>query len=254
MASHFESVPCDVLQHIAFLLASSSVLEPPHHLINLLLTSSTIYRSLKISNCPHLYANIFRTKFDLVANIHGRLTDSALAVELLCRCRVLGRAGRRDLSFKNSRQDLLAALRMILESRGLNKTQLSAAGFPEFILSFVLQHLSHDTDCYPSGRLKQDTNALAIWLLCFTISHRMFCLFLKFLPSFNIPSRDYCRNQHRNQGGDHLFTPSFRRVSRAYESTCFFLPFLLTLKTWLEHGNQRPRLVLVTGHHWNRHG
>lgn len=184
MASRFESIPRDVLQHIAFLLASSSVLEPPHHLINLLLTSSTIYRSLNISNCSHLYANIFRTKFDLVANIHGGLTDSALALELLRRCRVLGRAGRRDLSFNNSRQDLSAALRMILESRGLNKAQLSAAGFPEFILSFVRQHLSHDTNFYPSGRLKQDINALAIWLLCFTISHRMFRLVSQFVAFF----------------------------------------------------------------------
>jgi hypothetical protein len=181
MASYLETAPRDILHHIAFLLASSSVLEPPHHLLHLLLTSSTIHRSLSVHNCPHLYASIFRTKFDLVAKVHRSLTDSALAAELLLRCRVLRRARCRDLSFQDSRQDLLAALRMLLESEGLNEAQLFAAGFPDFILSFVRLHLSHDSD-HPSSPLHRDTNALAIWLLCFTLSHRMFARCLN--PTF----------------------------------------------------------------------
>lgn len=172
MASRIESTPCDVLQHIAFFVASSSFLEPPHHLINFLLASSTIYSSLRISNCPSLYADIFRAKFDLVASIHGCLTDSALSVELIRRCLVMRRARCQDLSLRDARQNLFAALQMVLESRFLNGAQLIQARFPEFIVSFVCQHLSTNDGRYAFDPLTEDTNSLAIWLLCFTLSRR----------------------------------------------------------------------------------
>ncbi|KAF9458701.1 hypothetical protein BDZ94DRAFT_1270042 [Collybia nuda] len=68
---------------------------------------------------------------------------------------------------------------MVLENGGVNEAQLFAAGFPEFILSFVCKHLSHDIDYLSSGRIKNDTNALAVWLLCFTLSHSKPCLLIR---------------------------------------------------------------------------
>lgn len=172
MASYLEQIPRDILQHIAFVGESSSILQPPHNLLCLLLTSSTIYRSLTPSACPHLYANIFRTKFDIAAarrRYHPALTDSALAVELRHRFRVLQRTRRCDLSTSGLRQDLWTALVMVLESDGMNEVQLSAAGFSDFIVALVRSRLEKDKD---RGTCFDEIQALSIWLLCLTISRR----------------------------------------------------------------------------------
>lgn len=171
MVSFFEKVPRDVLQYIAFLVATSSEQEPSRHLLNLLPTSSTIYHSLNIHTSPHLYASIFRTKFDAVTELHGRLTDSALAAEWVRRCRLLERVRRGSLEFENSHQDLWAALRMILENRGLNDAHLLTAGFSDFIMTFANAHLPRDTTMTLSS-LQYEISALVTWLLCFTLSHR----------------------------------------------------------------------------------
>jgi hypothetical protein len=169
MASFFEKVPRDVLQYIALLVATSSELEPSRHLLHLLLTSSTIYHSLSIHASPHLYANIFRAKFDIVQELHGQLTDSALAAEWVQRCRLLRRVRRASLASQNAQRDLGAALRMILENDGLNDVHLLAAGFPEFIITFAKAHLP----CYGTvSSPEYEISALATWLLCFTLSRR----------------------------------------------------------------------------------
>jgi hypothetical protein len=165
----FEYLPRDVLQHIAFLVAASSDLGSSRHLLYLLLTSSTTYRSLNLYASPHLYASIFRTKFDFVRGLHEQLTDSVLTLEWVRRCCLLQRVRRCDLSPENAEQDLWAALRMILENNGLNDAHLSAAGFPAFIMNFAKAHLPRDdtTTC-----LEYEVSALATWLLCFTLSPR----------------------------------------------------------------------------------
>jgi len=181
MASFFEKVPRDVLQHIAFLVAMSSELEPSPHLLYLLLTSSAIHRTLNIYASPHLYADIFRTKFDVVQELHGRLTDSMLATEWVRRCCLLRRVRRGDLASKNSQQDLWTALRMVLENDGLNYAQLLAAGFQEFIMAFAKAHLPcDDTSTSP----EYETSALATWLLCFTLSHRRGFLVIPLLLAY----------------------------------------------------------------------
>jgi hypothetical protein len=169
MVSFFEKVPRDVLQYIAFLVATSSEQEPSRHLLNLLPTSSTVYHSLNIHASPHLYASIFRTKFDVVTELHGRLTDSALAREWVQRCRLLERVRRGSLELENSQQDLWAAFRMILEDRGLNNAHLLAVGFSDFIMTFASAHLPCDTAL---SSLQYEISALVTWLLCFTLSHR----------------------------------------------------------------------------------
>lgn len=160
--SRLESTPHDILQHIAFLLAISSISDGPRHLLYLLLTSSKIYRSLSVHNYPHLYANIFRTTFDVDLRLHSRLTDSTLAVELLQRYRILGRSRRQDASAPMP-GELWAAFHMVLEDEGRNGRHLAAAGFPKFVLSLVdgLQQPEEDSQ----------VGALSIWLLCLTLTH-----------------------------------------------------------------------------------
>lgn len=110
VSAHLQSVPQDVLQYIALLTTSSRVLSPPSDLVPLLLTSRSMYQCLSLQACPHLYASIFRAKFDLAAarrRFHySELTDSCLAGELVQRCRVLQRIRRRDITTERSRQDL----------------------------------------------------------------------------------------------------------------------------------------------------
>ncbi|TFK36580.1 hypothetical protein BDQ12DRAFT_245226 [Crucibulum laeve] len=174
MSSCMETIPRDVLQHIAFLGASASKLDPPSSILHLLLTSSTIYHTLSFDSCPQLYANIFRTKFDIAAprrRYPTGLTDSAVAAEFKCRCRVLRRARRRDVSDTGMRQDLWTALWMILESDGLNETQLRVAEFPEFVIMSIQSRLGGSASQVPENR-DLDIESLLVWLFCLTLSRK----------------------------------------------------------------------------------
>lgn len=170
MAAHLEQIPGDVLQHIAYLSAVSSPLGPPVDLYRLLLTSNSVYRSLSIYACPHLYASIFRAKFDGGWCQHSGLPDSVLAVELLQRFLAVQRIRRRSLCPKYLWWDLRTILRMVIENQGTNDAQLSAIGFSDFILLCVRERLG-----IPSPRVYRnvsdfDTDALTVWLLCLTLS------------------------------------------------------------------------------------
>jgi hypothetical protein len=144
MSSRLETVPRDVLQLIAFLSISSSIFDPPIEIRNLLLTSSCIYRSLHLHAAPHVFAQIFHTKFDtpaLFRRYSCSLTQSLLAEELSNRCRLLRRVRRMDFSSVHLTQDLWAALWLIVESDGLNEQQLLNSNFPAFILRLAYNKL-----------------------------------------------------------------------------------------------------------------
>ncbi|KAH9477107.1 hypothetical protein JR316_0011023 [Psilocybe cubensis] len=174
MASYLETIPLDILQHIAVLSGSSSALEPPGNLYRLLQTSSTIYQSLNAHLSPHIYSRLFSSKFDTRAHCRryrGRLPDSAFAAELLCRSKLLRRSHRAELSTDGLIQDLWTALWMFLENDSLNEQQLLAAGFPHFLLSLARMKLS-DTDT--DGRTDNYTiKMLIIWLLSLTLSRQI---------------------------------------------------------------------------------
>ena len=144
MSSRLETVPRDVLQLIAFLTTSSSVFHLPTEIHSLLLTSSHIYRSLHLHAAPHVFAQIFHTKFDTAAlfrRCSSSLTQSLLSEELSNRCRLLRRARRMDFSPIHLTQDLWAALWLIVESDGLNEQQLFNSNFPAFILRLAYNKL-----------------------------------------------------------------------------------------------------------------
>ena len=188
MSSRLETVPRDVLQLIAFLSTSSSVLDAPIEIQRLLLTSSCIYRSLHLHAAPNVFAQIFHTKFNTAAlfrRYSNILTQSLLAEELLNRCRLLQRARRMDFSPTNLMQDLWTALWLIVESDGLNERQLSHSNFPAFILGLARDRLqdSQTADRRPDQHI-------IILLLSLALPRRT-PLFDRDLLSIFTDSRDY---------------------------------------------------------------
>ena len=180
MSSRLETVPRDVLQLIAFLSTSSSVFDAPIEIQRLLLTSSFIYRSLHIHAAPHVFAQIFHTKFDTAALFrrYGHfLTHSLLAEELSNRCRLLQRAHRMDFSPINLMPDLWAALWLIVESDRLNEQQLSNSNFPVFILGLARDKL-HDSQMADCRTHHPTLQHLILLLLCLTLPIRKWLLMM----------------------------------------------------------------------------
>ncbi|KAJ6625938.1 hypothetical protein B0H10DRAFT_1782218 [Mycena sp. CBHHK59/15] len=172
--SFLEQVPPDVLQHVAFLGAASGS-EPPAHLFALLATSRAIYDSLNIRANPHLYAAIFKLKYDdisALASFRVFLTDSSLAAELVQRCRALRRCFRRDMSPCGLRQDLWTTLCMLAEGDSRNARQLSEAGFPKFILELAFSFLRDDVACSLFPDKGEEMKALILWLLCLGLTRQ----------------------------------------------------------------------------------
>lgn len=206
--SRLETIPGDILHLIALFAAlpfcscshintstnaatECTCCKGPTVISCLLRTSSTIYSQLSLTARPALYAELFNATFDTQAwarryhkragHLRARPTSSALAAELVSRCRLLRRVRRRDLSHQSLMQDLWTALWMLLESDGANKIHLTTAGFSAFIVSVARSYLvpglrtqsrgldiggSHDvfsaSNAYP-------LNAVVIWLLCLFI-------------------------------------------------------------------------------------
>jgi hypothetical protein len=169
MPSFLQKAPNDVLQHIAFICASSSIFQPPSATLRLSQTSRTVHEALSPRRCPQLYAKIFRTRFDISAPLRrlgaSRLTASCLTIELVQRCRALRRVRCHEFSTPNLRQDLWTIYCMVLESDGINEHQLTMAGFPNFIVTF-LQY------CLRDVRADYEVKSLAVWLCCLTLSRR----------------------------------------------------------------------------------
>lgn len=168
MLSYLEAIPCDVLEYIALLTTIDSYMSSAalRNILALLLTSSTLYHSLCLRNCPHLYADIFRSVFDVRATLRRfkfQITDSALAGELVLRCRMLRRVKSKSIFRDELRQDLWTAFLMTQESDGINEQHLRSAGLAEFLLDVV-------KSCEKTGQY--EIQALIIWLLCFTLTQR----------------------------------------------------------------------------------
>ncbi|KAG7087745.1 hypothetical protein E1B28_013686 [Marasmius oreades] len=189
MYSPLERVPPDVLQNIAFLLESSDILSPQRDLLSLLLTCSAMYNSLSPVAAPHLYARLFRSKFDTGALLRrlplqaGILTDSSLTNELMIRCRLLARLRSRltqsSLLEENvlEWEDLRAALRMTLESEGLNEAHLASAGFGAYMVEYLMRLLETRGGLRHSNRhIQGEEVSLALWLLILNWSQADVCI------------------------------------------------------------------------------
>ncbi|EGO03021.1 hypothetical protein SERLA73DRAFT_158683 [Serpula lacrymans var. lacrymans S7.3] len=58
MPSYLESIPLDILQHIAYMCVAETPFEPMVTILQLLLCSRTLHHSLSIQSCPELYAHL----------------------------------------------------------------------------------------------------------------------------------------------------------------------------------------------------
>lgn len=192
MAPRLDTIPLDILQHIAYLSALGSSANPPIDLLHLLLTNSTIYRSLRLRSNPHLYANIFCSVFDFCRSM-DHVTASNIAAEFVCRHRFLRRVRRLDFSIEELTQDLWAAVRMILESNGANQMHLITVNFSAFLIDLSQLIFAN----YP-GTEELDLKTVIVWLLCLSISqkdisHTPIALrgkFVKWIHPFISPSHE----------------------------------------------------------------
>ncbi|KDQ55953.1 hypothetical protein JAAARDRAFT_36742 [Jaapia argillacea MUCL 33604] len=147
--SSLQTIPQEVLEHIAFFSATSEFLGPPAGIASFLLTCRKLHSSLSVASNPHLYARIFCFKFDGEPALR-RLGSSgaaspALAHELERRCFYLKRIrARLDCTTSNNgsqyldkrydqEQDplhhiLWMSYMMMIENDGKNERQLREYG------------------------------------------------------------------------------------------------------------------------------
>ena len=138
------SIPQDILEHIAYFVATDSFLGPPSSLLPLLLVNRQINSWTSIATNHYLYARIFSYKFDTAAPLarlgEETLVSQAFAEELKRRCVVLKRLRARidsttharhahEGSLKLSIHDVLfTSYVLMLENDGKNKVQLEEYG------------------------------------------------------------------------------------------------------------------------------
>lgn len=177
-----EIIPAEILEYVAFLVATDRFLGPPADLIPLLLTSQAIYAAISPSNNPHLYSSIFEAKFD-VALARKRLGSMALTADVLTqelkrRLLLLKRIQGMDsaltpgASEETTHDILLTGYLMMLEDQGKNRDQLEKyAKLPDWLAlhwfhedgsSGAVQRVN--TGYWPTHTLD---NTLGMWLLWF---------------------------------------------------------------------------------------
>jgi hypothetical protein len=138
------SIPQEIIEHIAYFVATDSFLGPPSSLLPLLLVNRQINSWTSIVTNHHLYARIFTYKFDTAAPLarlgEETLVSQAFAEELKRRCIVLKRLRARIDSTTHARHAnednlklsihdvLFTSYILMLENDGKNAVQLEEYG------------------------------------------------------------------------------------------------------------------------------
>lgn len=190
-ATSLDSIPHEILEHVAFFSATESSIGPPSALPILLSVNRRLNTSLSLPSNPHLYARIFAAKFDASAPIRrlgaNELTVMALATELKRRCTILKRI-RAKLDclvvcphMRRSEEEpgmldsiLWVAYLMMLENDGKNEAQLREyAKLDDWLLDFWFHsegssraNLAIDAKRWPQNSTQ---TALAMWLFWFLL-------------------------------------------------------------------------------------
>ncbi|KAF7321100.1 hypothetical protein HMN09_00197700 [Mycena chlorophos] len=177
-----DTVPHEILEHIAFISATDSVVGPPASLVPLLAVSRKIHSRLAFAHNHYLYAKIYQVKFDAGAPFHAldtQLCASVLAHELVNRCRLLTRiraraddGARPRLGEGNDEvhELLFQAYLMMLENAGRNEQQLrDYARMGDWLRAYLFdEHLpkAKSLEHWPPHN---DHTALAMWLFWFLL-------------------------------------------------------------------------------------
>ena len=192
------TIPQEIIEHIAYFVATDSFLGPPSSLLPLLLVNRQINLWTSIVTNHHLYARIFSYKFDTAAPLarlgEETMVSQAFAEELKRRCVVLKRLRARIDSTTHARhadhhhhhhQDnnnlklsihdvLFTAYVLMLENDGKNEVQLEEYGeMKAWIREFwfdargaSLAVYSIRTGNWPPNRPE---TALGMWLFWFLL-------------------------------------------------------------------------------------
>lgn len=182
-----DTIPGEILEHIAFLSGTQDFLGPPSSLPVLLSLNRSTNSALSSTSNPHLYARIFASKFDLAAPLRrlgpSALTVTALASELRSRCSVLKRIRntvdclmRRPPLLPNELETLddtlWVAYFMMLENDGKNARQLrDYARIDNWLGKYWFHpdgassaYMALETSRWP---INDNRAALAMWLFWF---------------------------------------------------------------------------------------
>lgn len=174
MTPLFERIPYDILLNITFLSASDAVCRAPTELLNLRLTCKTLHRYLDVRTSAHLYARLFRCHFDLAPLLSNSpvtsVNDATLANEYVLRQQFLARSRTSAWTPRTLASDMLVALRMLLESCGLNDQQLASANFSRELLELARVHIRPSDDSLGEGYDSRGLKWIIIWLLCLSLS------------------------------------------------------------------------------------
>ncbi|KAI0800011.1 hypothetical protein C8Q74DRAFT_1192861 [Fomes fomentarius] len=176
MHSSFSTLPLEVLEHIAYHLALVDLHGPPTHLLSLLCTSKSIYHALSIQRSPHLYARIFRAKFDCSA-VAPRFTQQAtyapvLANQLVRYCLALKNIRRGDIYSPSLLKTFYRAFALCSENDGRNAEQLDWAGLSQFVERYVFERLweGRASPSYNQWPVESGENAFALWLYWYSLT------------------------------------------------------------------------------------
>jgi hypothetical protein len=191
-----DTIPADVLEHIAFFVGTTTFLGPPA-VIALLSTNRRIHSYLSTASNHHLYARIFTYKFDC-APARRRLnpdcmTAAALTGELQRRCFYLRRIRKRlDSVIKQSQVDspgeealqvLWIAYLMMLENDGKNERQLLDYARMDLWLNEYFFDDRGASFAQPSIKMNRwpphnEQTALAMWTFWFLLQPGEVCRIL----------------------------------------------------------------------------
>ncbi|KAJ3569108.1 hypothetical protein NP233_g5270 [Leucocoprinus birnbaumii] len=206
-----DSIPQEVLEHIAFYTATNDFLGPPSDLVPLITSSRRIYARLSTSANPYLYNRIFNHKFDLKPALRRLgehvLSPAIITAELIQRSIHLKRLrARADVyqSGEEGSQDMLNQLLLrsyiwLLENEGKNERQLREFGKLDFWLheywfkfngaSGAMQ-LMHDNK-WPIGNRSTTLAMWLYWLLVRADGHKPDDSALDLLGAFALAAHKY---------------------------------------------------------------
>ncbi|KAJ7630089.1 hypothetical protein DFH06DRAFT_1480171 [Mycena polygramma] len=180
-----DTIPHEILERIAFISATDTLVGPPSSLVTLLTANRHIHARLSFTSNQYLYARIFSAKFDVGESSRRFIDPSSptiLAHELIRRFRVLNRirakidSGARPGSADDGdsvHELLFHAYLMMLENAGKNERQLrDYARMGDWLRGYLFdEHLPsrprllHQVDWPPHN----DHTSLAMWLFWFLL-------------------------------------------------------------------------------------